>query len=65
MTEPHEERFSVGLRLGGVEVIGFQITARSTSIKRWAFFGLLTMVVLILLFREIAPTIADFAGRMP
>lgn len=63
-SEPHEEHFSVGLRLGGVEVIGFQITARSTSVKRWAFFGLLTMVVLILLFREVAPVITEFVGAV-
>lgn len=57
---PEEETFSVGLRLGGSEVIGFHINARSTRAKRWAFFGLLTMAVLLLLFREIAPSLERF-----
>jgi len=48
MTGPEEETFSVGLRLGGAEVIGFHITAKSTRLKRWAFFGLLTMIVMLL-----------------
>ena len=60
MTEPEEETFSVGLRLGGAEVIGFHINAKSSKAKRWVFFGLLTMVVLILLFREVAPEIKEF-----
>lgn len=59
-TPPEEETFSVGLRLGGVEVIGFHINARSSQAKRWAFFGLLTMVSLILLFQEVAPALERF-----
>lgn len=58
--EPEEETFSVGLRLGGAEVIGFHINARSTRVKRWAFFGLLALVVLLLLFRELAPELRGF-----
>lgn len=57
---PEEETFSVGLRLGGSEVIGFHINAKSSQAKRIMFFGLLTMIVLILLFREVAPALQGF-----
>jgi hypothetical protein len=61
MTEPEEETFSVGLRLGGAEIIGFHISARSTRIKRWAFFGLLTMIVVLLFAMEFAPELERFS----
>jgi hypothetical protein len=59
MTEPEDETFSVGLRLGGAEIIGFHISARSTRIKRWAFFGLLTMIVVLALCDGICARVGE------
>lgn len=58
--EPEEETFSVGLRLGGAEVIGFHINAKSSRIKRWAFFGLITMVVMLLFAQQMGPQLAAY-----
>jgi hypothetical protein len=55
-----EETFKVAIRLGGAEIIGFEITARSSRMKRWAFFGLLTMIVLFLIAIQAAPQIERF-----
>lgn len=57
--DPNEERFAIGLQFGQVDV-KFYITSKSTTGKRWAFFGLLTMIVVLMLVREIAPTLQGF-----
>ena len=58
--EAETETFAIALRLGGAEIIGFSITSRSSRGKRWAFFGLLTMIVLIGLFIVIEPQLRGY-----
>lgn len=60
MTEIESEQFSVGLRIGGGEIIGFHIKATSTAPKRIMFFGLLSMVVVMQIVVVAAPTIERF-----
>ena len=56
---PEEERFAVGVRLGDLQ-IEFFIDSKSTQSKRWAFFGLLTMIVLLLLAGELQPQLMGY-----
>lgn len=61
VTPPVEdETFSVGLQFGDLKV-SFFITSRSTRNKRWAFFGLMTMIVLLLFAVELEPLLTEFA----
>ena len=57
-SDPDEERFSVGLRFGQVN-IEFYINSKSTTGKRWAFFGLLTFLIALLAVNFMAPQIKD------
>lgn len=59
---PHveEETFSVGLQFGDLKV-SFFINSRSTRNKRWAFFGLMTMIVLLLFAVELEPLLTEYA----
>lgn len=58
--EPEDEHFSVGLQFGDLKV-SFFITSRSTRNKRWAFFGLMTMIVLLLFAVELEPLLKEYA----
>ena len=40
--------------------IEFFIDSKSTQSKRWAFFGLLTMIVLLLLAGELQPQLMGY-----
>jgi hypothetical protein len=58
--EPEEETFSVGLQFGDLKV-SFFINSRSTTGKRWAFFGLMTMIVVLLFAVELEPLLTEYA----
>lgn len=62
MEQPEREYFKIGLSLGGVEVIGFEVSAQSSNIKRWAFFGLLSMLVAAIIFDELYPIIKELTN---
>lgn len=55
-----DDYFRVGFRLNGSEVVGFDITSRSSRGKQWAFFGLLTMLIVSLLVSMFYPLIEPF-----
>lgn len=57
---PEEETFSVGLQFGELK-LAFFITSRSTRGKRWAFFGLMTLVVVLLFAVELEPLLKEYA----
>jgi hypothetical protein len=55
-----EETFSVGLQFGDLR-LAFFINSRSSRGKRWAFFGLMTMIVLLLFAVELEPLLTEYA----
>ncbi len=59
-TDADEELFAVGLQFGDLKV-SFFINSRSTRNKRWAFFGLMTMIVLLLFAVELEPLLTEYA----
>lgn len=60
MTDPDEERFAVGVKFGDLQ-IEFFINSKSTRNKRWAFFGLMTMIVLLIFMVQFEPQIMRLA----
>lgn len=61
MTPPvEEERFEVGLQFNELKV-SFFINSRSTRNKRWAFFGLMTMIVMLLFAVQLEPLLTEYA----
>lgn len=58
--DPDEERFAVGVKFGDLQ-IEFFINSKSTRNKRWAFFGLMTMIVLLLFVVQFEPQIMELA----
>lgn len=60
MTDPDEERFAIGFQVGQVDV-KFYITSKSTTGKRWAFFGLLTFLVALMALNFMAPQLMEYA----
>jgi len=60
VSDVEQEEFSVGLRVGGGELIGFSITAKSTQTKRTMFFGLLALVIMVQVAVQAVPLIERF-----
>lgn len=58
--DPDEERFAVGVKFGDLQ-IEFFINSKSTRNKRWAFFGLMTMIVILLFVVQFEPQIMELA----
>jgi len=56
-----EEEFNVNIRVGGGELIGFGINAKSTRIKRTMFFGLFALALITQLSVQVVPLLAEYA----
>jgi len=60
MSDVEKEQFSIGLRIGGGEILGLHINAQSTQIKRTMFFGLFALILMVQLAVQAAPLIERF-----
>jgi hypothetical protein len=56
--EPNKDKFEISFRILGNEIFGMEILSQS-KMKNWAFFGVLTLAALTLVFSELGPAIID------
>lgn len=55
--------FELGFRLFGNEIFAMSVTSQS-RIKNWAFFGVLTLVVITVLVSELGPQLIDLVDQI-
>jgi len=51
-----EDNFEISLRILGNEMFGMKITSQSKA-KNWAFFGIITLIALVILIDAIGPNL--------
>lgn len=51
-----EDNFELSLRVLGNEMLGMKITSQSKA-KNWAFFGIITLVALVIIFNVVSPSL--------
>lgn len=56
--EVNKDKFEISFRLLGNEIFGMEILSQS-KMKNWAFFGVLTLAALTLVFSELSPAIIN------
>lgn len=55
--------FELGFRLFGNEIFAMSVTSQS-KIKNWAFFGVLTLVVITVLVSELGPQLIELVDQI-
>ena len=61
--EPNKDKFEISFRILGIEIFGMEILSQS-KMKNWAFFGVLTLAALTLVFSELGPTIINVVNAV-
>jgi hypothetical protein len=56
-----EEKFSLNFRVLGNEIFSVELASRSSR-KNWIIFGLVTMVLLSILFQQLVPLFEIIEG---
>jgi len=58
-----EDNFEISLRILGNEMFGMKITSQSKA-KNWAFFGIITIVALVIIFDVVSPSLITLMEYM-
>jgi len=62
-TAPPIDVFELGFRLFGNEIFAMSVTSQS-RVKNWAFFGVLTLVVITVLVANLGPELVNLFEQM-
>ena len=61
--ETHKDRFEISFRVLGNEIFGMELTSES-KLKNWAFFGIITLAAMTILFSELSPAVIEVINQI-
>lgn len=61
--EIEKDRFEISFRVLGNEIFGMEVMSQS-RLKNWAFFGLITLAAVSILFSQLAPSVISLVDML-
>ena len=64
MEDPEKEEFGLHIKILGIDLLDFLVTAKSTMGKKWMFLGLLAFSIVCLMLVVTLPELSPYLGTI-